>query len=159
MNSRKKLCMCITYLRAFSVVVFKQNVTRNCVLLQKYATKTNWCGNSRVLMKIATEEITCWSLQPLTLFVECNSVREVYGKNIKFFISIIVLSCHFTFQPQFSSVLCSPLLCHASRPPVRSYSMGGWRCSGVCLVQTVAAKRSHGHHTGEVFTGIFYIKT
>ena len=51
--------MCITYLRAFSVVVFKQNVTRNCVLLQKYATKTNWCGNSRVLMEIATEEITC----------------------------------------------------------------------------------------------------
>lgn len=71
----------------------------------------------------------------------------------------VLLSCHFTFQPQFSSVLCSPLLCHASWSAVRSYSMGGWRRCCVCLVQTLAAKRSHGHRTGEVFTGIFNIKT
>lgn len=68
-------------------------------------------------------------------------------------------SCHSTFQPQFPSVLCSALLGHTSWSPVRPYSVGGWRCSCVCLVQTLAAKRSHGHRTGEVFTGILNVKT
>lgn len=112
-----------------------------------------------------TQESSCKLLlkklhaEAYSLLHSLQSVIQ-YGnfmERILVFLSVFTF-LSFYFQPQFSSVLCSPLLCHASWSPVRPYSVGGWRCSCVCLIQTVAAKGSHGHRTGEVSTGILNVK-